>query len=91
MKYIDGLNLLDQLKDYVKTSLSMNVHKIEPTENQIRDACSLVKKMEEVESDENTETIEDNANFDLFDVKQEISDEGDKLLGAGGSYLFDRF
>ena len=32
MKYADGLNYLDQLKDYVQTSLSIRQNKLDETE-----------------------------------------------------------
>ena len=79
MEYADGLNYLDQLKDYVESSLSVrqNVQKVEQTENKMED--SLAFKVEGIENDENMEAfeLEGNEEFDLFDiVKQEISDEG---------------
>ena len=49
MKYVDGLNYLDELKDYVQTFLSsrQNVHQ-----------TAIVQKVEHIENDEHSENTE---------------------------------
>ena len=76
MKYVDGLHHLDQLKDYVQTSLSI-VQKVEQSEHveQMGDPLSMNEKVEKMEADEESNE------FDLLDiVKSEIDDEGEKYI-----------
>ena len=92
MKYIDGLNCLDQLKDYVQTSLSsrQNIQqssieqKIEENEDeeQIEDPLMFREIVEEIKSEEITEEVKASEDFLLNStVKEEIFDEGEKLIG----------
>ena len=92
MKYIDDLNCLDQLKDYVQTSLSsrQNIQqssieqKIEENEDvgQIEDPLMFREIVEEIKSEEITEEVKASEDFFLNStVKEEIFDEGEKLIG----------
>ena len=79
MNYTDGLNYLDQLRDYVQNSISVRqkFNKAEQSENfqPIEDSLSFKEKGEGLKNDEN------NDEFDLFDlVKAEISDQGKFLI-----------
>ena len=98
MKYIDGLNCLDQLKDYVQTSLSsrQNVQqslieqKIEENEDveQIEDPLMFREIVEEIKSEEITKEVKASEDLDLnFTVKEEIFDEGEKLMGLKKRFL----
>ena len=85
MKYVDGLNYLDQLKDYVQTSLSSKqnvqaviVQKIEPRDyledceysEQNRDPLSQEEKEK---SSEATEIVEQTIDVEI--KKEEIMEE----------------
>ena len=79
MKYVDGLNYLDQLRDYVQDSLSIRqkFDKAEQSENfhPIEDPLSVRVKVEETKNNDNFEE------FYLFDsVKEEIFDEGKIII-----------
>ena len=69
MKYFDGLNYLDQLKDYVQTSISsrQNVHQ-----------TAIVQKIEHIEQideqGENTEHLADPLSFS--EIGDQSSDSG---------------
>ena len=91
MNYIESLNHLDQLKDYVQTSLSsrQNVQqssieqKIEENEDveQIEDPLMFREIVEEIKSEEITEEVKASEDLDLnLVVKEEIFDEGEKLI-----------
>ena len=87
MKYAEGLNYLDQLKDYVQTSLSIRqtIDKVKNEDSRDIENSDLSKhdhKVEhEFENEEEAEVFEPIGNFDLFDlVKEEILDEG-KITG----------
>ena len=85
MKYAEGLNYLDQLKDYVQTSLSIrqNIDKVKNEDGRDIENSDLSKqKVEhEFENEEEAEIFEPIGNFDLFDlVKEEILEEG-KITG----------
>ena len=87
MKYNDGLNCLDQLRDYVQDSLSIRqkFNKAEQSENfqPIEDSLSFKEKDEGLKNDEN------NDEFDLFDlVKAEISDQGKFFIEILCTYLY---
>jgi len=72
MKYVDGLNYLDQLKDYVQTSLSSGQN-AQP----MGDPLSMNVKVEESENNEGMDDVEASADFDMNDfIKQEMLDEG---------------
>ena len=81
MKYVDGLNYLDQLKDYVQTSLSIKhntiAHKVEQSEDveQMGDPLSINEKVEEINYDEKMEADEVSKDFDLVVQKDEQSED----------------
>ena len=90
MSFADGLKHLDQLQDYVQTSLSSS-HNVEPisSENfefgeeskdveQIRDTLTMNEIVESIDNDENDEVTEE---LDLIDlVKEEILYQGEIFL-----------
>ena len=76
---------MDQLKDYVQTSLSIrqNIDKVKNEDGRDIENSDLSKqKVEhEFENEEEAEIFEPIGNFDLFDlVKEEILEEG-KITG----------
>ena len=54
MKYADGLNYLDQLKDYIQTSLSIRQNKLDETELEDKYEYSISSDVKLEESDNGT-------------------------------------
>ena len=84
MKYVDGLNYLDQLKEYVQTSLSIRqnvqltplAHKVEQVEEKNEDVDQIEDpfSMNGNNFDENMDTVDPSEEESLIDiVKEEIS------------------
>ena len=72
-KYVDGLNYLDQLKDYIQTSLSSRQN---------------VQKVEHIEDDEHSENIEhmaDPLSFSEINFKVEHGDQSSDKGQVGES------
>ena len=75
MKFVDGLNLLDNLKEFVQTSLPIR-QKLQQSKIDHRVDVQN-KERREIKKDEDTEVFEPIGEFDLFGmVKEEILDEG---------------
>jgi len=87
MKYLDGLNYLDQLKDYVETSLSMRQNVIE---------SSVIQKVEQEESENKghfLESQDDSSNYHedvaLIEPEVEIEENDETEFGdeqSGGEF-----
>ena len=81
MNYVDVRHLLDQLRDYVQTSLSNSqigpktslVVKVEGSEaaEQLEDFFSLTNNVEEINNDEIMESVEADPEFVAIDIKEE--------------------